>query len=267
MRCGLESRPHNAAPVCYLGNSISDGDTVAITHVIDTRPRIFVGMPGRPLELDRMRIKAIIRVCSVISLVTLAIVALSPAKWQPRTGLGWQVEHVASHFIFTLMCCAAWPRPLIVGIALAAVAVLLEGLQALTPDRSAYLPAALYSAGGVLAAALLAALFIRAWRWHRGQRPVHLVQLGITQFQDFILGHHPRYDPDRASMLNCLLVTPHRIAVFQHPNRGPHVFVVHYILVHIRARLITQHLNHFTPMLLQLRVPIYVIMYRFARHP
>jgi hypothetical protein len=114
-----------------------------------------------------MGIKAIVKICSVVSLVALAIVALGPAKWQPRTGLGWQVEHVASHFIFTLMCCAAWPRPLIVGIALAAVAVLLEGVQALTPDRSAYLPAALYSAGGVLPAALLAALFIRAWRWHR----------------------------------------------------------------------------------------------------
>jgi hypothetical protein len=42
-----------------------------------------------------------------------------------------------------------------------AVAVLLEGLQALTPDRSSYFVAAFYGAGGALAAALLAALFIR----------------------------------------------------------------------------------------------------------
>ena len=47
-----------------------------------------------------------------------------------------------------------------------AAASLLEGLQALTPDRSANLVAALCSAGGVLAAALVAGLFIRAWRWH-----------------------------------------------------------------------------------------------------
>jgi hypothetical protein len=114
-----------------------------------------------------MTIKPIARVCGVVSLVVLAIVALGPANWQPRTGLGWQVEHIASHFLFTLMFCVAWPRPFIVGAALSAVAVLLEGLQALTPDRYPYLPAALYSAGGVLAAALLAELFIRARRWQR----------------------------------------------------------------------------------------------------
>jgi hypothetical protein len=36
-------------------------------------------------------------------------------------------------------------------------------LQALTPDRSSNLLAALYGAGGVLAAALLAEYFIRAF--------------------------------------------------------------------------------------------------------
>jgi hypothetical protein len=46
-----------------------------------------------------------------------------------------------------------------------AIAALLEGLQALTPDRSAYLPAVFYGAGGALAAALIAELFIRARRW------------------------------------------------------------------------------------------------------
>jgi len=46
-----------------------------------------------------------------------------------------------------------------------AVAALLESLQALTPDRSANLEAALWGAGGALAAALVAELFIRAWKW------------------------------------------------------------------------------------------------------
>jgi hypothetical protein len=45
-----------------------------------------------------------------------------------------------------------------------AVAALLEGLQALTPDRSANLEAALWGAGGALAAGVVAKLFIRAWR-------------------------------------------------------------------------------------------------------
>ena len=46
------------------------------------------------------------------------------------------------------------------------VVALLEGLQAFTPDRHFYLPAVFYGAGGALAAALVAELFIRAWRWH-----------------------------------------------------------------------------------------------------
>ena len=41
------------------------------------------------------------------------------------------------------------------------VAALLEGLQALTPDRVPNVEAALYGAGGTLIAVLLAALFIR----------------------------------------------------------------------------------------------------------
>jgi hypothetical protein len=48
-----------------------------------------------------------------------------------------------------------------------AIAALLECLQALTPDRSAYLPAVFYGAGGALAAALVVELLMRAWRrWH-----------------------------------------------------------------------------------------------------
>jgi hypothetical protein len=45
-----------------------------------------------------------------------------------------------------------------------AAAPLLEGLQALTPDREPNLLASFYGAGGALVAALLAELFIRARR-------------------------------------------------------------------------------------------------------
>ena len=55
-----------------------------------------------------------------------------------------------------------------VGGALMAFSALLEGLQAFTPDRSSNLVAAVCGAGGALAAALLAALFIRARRWRAG---------------------------------------------------------------------------------------------------
>ena len=46
-----------------------------------------------------------------------------------------------------------------------AVATLLEAMQALTPDRSANLEAALWGAAGALAAALVAELSVRVWRW------------------------------------------------------------------------------------------------------
>jgi VanZ family protein len=109
----------------------------------------------------RSGIRVFMKFCSAAVLVLLVIAALGPAKWQPRTGLGWEAEHFVGYFAVTTTFLLAWPRPLVVGGALIAVAVLLEGLQALTPDRSSYYVAALYGAGGALAAALLAELFIR----------------------------------------------------------------------------------------------------------
>ena len=99
-------------------------------------------------------------------MVLLVIGALGPANWTPRTALGWQIDHFLGYFAITLFVCFAWPRPLAVGGVLMAVAFLLEGLQAFSPGRSTNLVAALFGEGGVLAADLVAALFIRAWRRH-----------------------------------------------------------------------------------------------------
>ena len=107
--------------------------------------------------------RVFMKFCSVAVMVLLVIIALGPAKWQPRTGLGWQIEHFLGYFAITSMFCLAWPRPFVVGGALMAGGALLEGLQALTPDRTANLLAAFCGAGGALAAALLAELFIRAF--------------------------------------------------------------------------------------------------------
>jgi VanZ family protein len=106
------------------------------------------------------------KVCSVPVIVLLVIAALGPAKWAPRTELGWQFDHFIGYFGITLYFCFAWPRPFVVGGAMMAVAALLEGLQAFTPDRTAYLPAVFYGAAGALAAALVAEFFIRVWRVH-----------------------------------------------------------------------------------------------------
>src|SRR5215467_11751227 len=113
--------------------------------------------------MSRFRTSA--KVCSLVMIVLLVIAALGPAKWAPRTELGWRFDHLIGYFGITLFFCFAWPRPLLVGAIIMAVAASLESLQALTPDRSANLEAALWGAGGALAAALVAELFIRAWRW------------------------------------------------------------------------------------------------------
>jgi hypothetical protein len=91
-----------------------------------------------PMKADVMsRFRTSAKVCSLV--ILLVIAALGPAKWAPRTELGWQFDHFIGYFGITLFFCFAWPRPLVVGAIIMAVAALLEGLQALTPDRSANL--------------------------------------------------------------------------------------------------------------------------------
>jgi VanZ family protein len=138
-----ERRPWRSQPLLASGSRFSDGS-------------------------DRLTIKRIAKICSVAVIVLVAITALGPAQWQLRTRLGWEVDHVIGYFAITLLVCLAWPRPLVVGSALVAFAVLLEALQSLTPDRIPNLMAALYGAGGVLVAALFAELFIRTRGQHTG---------------------------------------------------------------------------------------------------
>jgi VanZ family protein len=84
-----------------------------------------------------MTFRTMLRFCSVAVIVVLVFVALGPERWQPRSGIGWEVDHFAGYFVITMMFLLAWPRPLLVGGALMAFAALLEGLQAFMPDRSA----------------------------------------------------------------------------------------------------------------------------------
>ena len=65
--------------------------------------------------MEMINSKRVLQVCCIAILVLLAFVRLGPAKWQPRSGLGWEIDHFAGYFIITVMCCLAWPRPLVVG--------------------------------------------------------------------------------------------------------------------------------------------------------
>jgi len=111
----------------------------------------------------KSRFRASAKICSGVIIILLLVAALGPAQWAPRTELGWQFDHFIGYFGIVLFLCFAWPRPLVVGGIIMAVAASLEALQALTPDRSANLEAALCGAGGALAAALVAGLFIRTY--------------------------------------------------------------------------------------------------------
>ena len=128
----------------------------------------------------KRRLRTGAKACCVPIVVLLVIAALGPEKWAPRTHLGWQFDHFIGYFAITLFVCFAWPRPFLIGGAFAAVAALLEGLQAFTPDRSAYLPAIFYGAAGALSAALVGELVIRVWRWRRIAVPLarHLQPIG-----------------------------------------------------------------------------------------
>ena len=66
------------------------------------------------------------KVFSVAAMALLVFVALGPATWQPRSGLGFELDHFVGYFVFTLMFCLAWPRPLAVGGALVVFALVLE---------------------------------------------------------------------------------------------------------------------------------------------
>jgi hypothetical protein len=106
----------------------------------------------------------ILKLCSTASLALIVYAALAPAKWQWRPMWGWKTEHFVGFALVTALACVAWPRPLIVGVILAATAASLEALQGITPDRIPDLPTALSGVGGALVASVAAKLLGRLFR-------------------------------------------------------------------------------------------------------
>jgi VanZ family protein len=114
------------------------------------------------IALTEQKIRAIKFGGVAVLVLLLLFAALGPGKWQYRTGLGWQIDHVVGYFVFTIGFWLAWPRPFVVGGALVAAGILLEALQSLTPDRHCDFQGAVYSAAGALAAGLVAHFVTRA---------------------------------------------------------------------------------------------------------
>ena len=94
----------------------------------------------------------------------LTLATLLPSKWVPRTGFGWEDEHFIVYFATTMLLSVASRRPYVVAIALMIFAGVLEAAQGLTPDRTPDFTAAVSGAAGVMSAAMLVILLIRARR-------------------------------------------------------------------------------------------------------
>jgi VanZ family protein len=110
------------------------------------------------MSLSKRRLIALLGATAVTAL---AMGALLPTKWVPRTGLGWEVEHFLIYFATTLALCMAWRRPYVAAISLVMFSGLLEAAQNLTPDRIPSLTAAFAGASGAISAVMLFDLFIR----------------------------------------------------------------------------------------------------------
>jgi len=52
-----------------------------------------------------MTVRLMLKVCSVAALIVLVVFALGPAKWTPRSGLGFEFDHFVGYFFFTLLFC------------------------------------------------------------------------------------------------------------------------------------------------------------------
>ena len=122
---------------------------------LDTHGHLIKGADAATAEATGSVLKELLKFCGVAAIAWLVFAHLGPTNWQPRTGLGWQIEHFLGYFLVTSIVCLAWPRPFVVGVALMAAAPLLEALQGWIPDRHPNFLAALYGAGGALVAALL----------------------------------------------------------------------------------------------------------------
>ena len=103
-------------------------------------------------------------------MASLAMGALLPTKWVPRTGLGWEVEHFLIYFATTFALCIALRRPVLVAGSLLLFSGILEGLQNFTPDRTPDLTAAFAGGSGAILGAALFTFVLRAWRWARSNR-------------------------------------------------------------------------------------------------
>ena len=103
-----------------------------------------------------------LQICGVLAfgLAIFASLMLPAPVERMRTG-HWFTEHFVGYFVAGIIICLGWRRPFVVAGILTITAIVLEGLQALSPNHSANLLSVLGGASG----AWVAALVVEAIRW------------------------------------------------------------------------------------------------------
>jgi len=104
-----------------------------------------------------------IQLCGAIAFGLVIFASLKlPAQWeQMRTG-HWFIEHFLGYFAASSIICLGWRRPFVVAGSLTVAALILEGLQSLTPNHSPALLSVVGGASGAIAAALIAKVIMVA---------------------------------------------------------------------------------------------------------
>jgi VanZ family protein len=96
-----------------------------------------------------------LQLCGVLAftLVVYASLMLPQQVEQMRTG-HWFTEHFVGYFVASAIICLGWRRPFLVAVFLSVAAVVLEGLQSLTPSHTPNVFSVLGGASGALLAVL-----------------------------------------------------------------------------------------------------------------
>ena len=118
----------------------------------------------------------IIWLLGATAVAALAMGALLPTKWVPRTGLGWEAEHFLIYLVTTFALCVALRRPLLVASSLLLFSGILEWLQNFTPDRTPSVTAALAGGSGAILGAILFEIVLRAVRARRAYQKHSVIQ-------------------------------------------------------------------------------------------
>ena len=125
------------------------------------------------MSLSRAQLIGLLGATAVASL---AMGALLPTKWVPRTSLGWEVEHFLIYLVTTFALCVALRRPLLVASSLLLFSGILEWLQNFTPDRTPSLTAAFAGGSGAILGAILFEIVLRAVRLRRAYLKQSVIQ-------------------------------------------------------------------------------------------